>query len=66
MSVLLANVAMIECVDAVALEAALHGGLEPFVVWRISDRAVVVDHERLDEVLKLLRRQGQTPKVTLE
>ncbi len=66
MSVLLANVAMVECVDAVALEAALKAGLEPFVVWRISDRAVVVDHERLEEVLKLLRRQGQTPKVTLE
>ncbi len=66
MSFLLANVAMIECVDAVALEAALRAGLEPFVVWRISDRTVVVDHERLEEVLKLLRRQGQTPKVTLE
>ena len=66
MSILLANVAMIECVDSATLEAALQGGLEPFVVWRVSDRAVVVDHERLDDVLRLLRRQGQTPKVTLE
>ncbi len=65
-SVLFANVALIECVDDVALEAALRGGLEPFVVWQISDRAVVVAHERLDDVLKLLRRQGQTPKITLE
>jgi hypothetical protein len=64
--VLYSNVAVVECVDALALEAALQGGLESFVVWRVSDRAVVVDHERIDDVLKLLRRQGQTPKVTLE
>jgi hypothetical protein len=63
---LYASVAVVECADAIALESALQGGLEPFVVWRVSDHAVVVDHERLDEVLRLLRRQGQTPKVTVE
>ena len=65
-SILYANVALIECADAMALETALRGGLEPFVVWYVSDRAVVVDHERIDDVMKLLRRQGQTPRVTLE
>jgi len=65
-SVLLASVAIVECADAAALDTALRGGLDPFVVWHISDRAVVVDHERIDDVLKLLRRQGQTPKITLE
>ena len=60
------SVALVECADAVALESALQAGLDPYVVWRVSDRAVVVDHERLDEILKLLRRQGQTPKITLE
>jgi len=65
-SVLLASVAIVECADATALDTSLRGGLEPFVVWRISDRTVVVDHERIDDVLKLLRRQGQTPKITIE
>jgi hypothetical protein len=64
--VLYANVAVVECSDAMALETALQGGLAPMVVWRISDRAVVIDHERLEEALRLLRRQGQTPKITAE
>jgi len=63
---LFANVAAIECADKQVLEDALAAGLTPYVVWRISDTAVVVDHERIDEILKLLRRQGATPKVTQE
>ncbi len=63
---LFANVALIECADRAVLDEALEAGLARFVVQRLSDRAVAVDHERLDEVLKLLRRQGQTPKVTQE
>ena len=66
MSVLYSNVAIVDCVDALALETLLESGIEHFVVWRISDRAVVVDHEQLDEILKLLRRLGQTPRITLE
>lgn len=65
-SVLYSNVAIVECADALALETLLKSGIEPFVVWRISDHAVVVDHDQVDELLKLLRRQGQTPRITLE
>lgn len=63
---LYANAALIECADAEALETALGGGLERYVVRRLSETTVVVDHERMDEILKLLRRQGQTPQVTDE
>jgi hypothetical protein len=63
---LYANIALIECADPAALAEALGAGLDRFVVQRLSDRAVVVDHERLEDALKLLRRQGQTPKVTKE
>lgn len=64
MSRLYANVSIIECTDADGLQQILSGGLERYVVRQLSETAVVVDHERLDEVLKLLRRQGQTPRVT--
>ncbi len=63
---LFANVALIECADRIALDEALGAGLSRYVVWRLSETAVVIDHERLEDVLKLLRRQGQTPKVTQE
>ena len=63
---LFANVALIECADQTALEEVLAAGLDRFVVQRLSETAVVIDHERLDEVIRLLRRQGHTPKVTQE
>jgi len=63
---LFANVALIECADQTALEETLAAGLDRFVVRRLSETAVVVDHKRLDDVIKLLRRQGHTPKVTQE
>lgn len=63
---LFANVALVECADRATLEEALGVGLDRYVVARLSDTVVMVDQERLDGVLKLLRRQGQTPKVTRE
>jgi hypothetical protein len=63
---LFVNVALVECADAAVAEELVHGALSRFLVSRVSDRVVAVDHERLDDVLKALRRQGQTPKVTRE
>ena len=63
---LFTSLALIECSDRVALDEALAAGLDGLVVQRISETVVVVDHERLAMVLKLLRRQGQTPKVSTE
>ncbi len=63
---LYANLSIIECVDAQALEQLLGGGLARYVVRRLSETTLVVDHGRLEEILKMLRRQGQTPKVTKE
>ena len=63
---LFTNTALVECVEPSALEEILGAGLARYVVRRLSDTVVVVDHERLEEILKLLRRQGQTPKVTQE
>jgi hypothetical protein len=63
---LFVNVALVECAEATVADELLRGPLGRFLVHRISDRVVAVDHERLDDVLKALRRQGQTPKVTRE
>jgi hypothetical protein len=63
---LFSHVSIIECVDSDTLDHLLAGGLERFVVRRLSPSAVAVDHERLGDLEKLLRRQGRTPKITLE
>jgi hypothetical protein len=63
---LFANVALLECADKATLDEVLGTGLERYVVRRLSETVVVVDHARVEELLKLLRRQGQTPKVTRE
>ncbi len=60
------HVCVIECADAVALEEVLAAGLERYLVRRLSPTAAIIDHEQVDEVIRLLRRQGQTPKVTEE
>ncbi len=60
------QISIIECTDAAALDEVLAAGLERYVVRRLSPTAVAVDHERLDAITKLLRRQGQTPKITEE
>jgi len=60
------NVALVEASDAAALDELLASGLSRFVVRRLSPHAVVVDHERLPDVQKLLKRLGQTPRVIAE
>jgi hypothetical protein len=58
---LLNNVAVIEAADASHLDRLLAAGLERFVVARLGDHAVLVDHERAAAVRKLLTRLGETP-----
>ena len=59
------NVAMIECSDAAHLEGLAAAGLERFIVRRLGDRAVQVDHERLPTIKKLLERLGETPRLAV-
>jgi hypothetical protein len=60
------NVALVECADTATADELARGSLARFVYARVSDRVLAVDHERYDEVLKTLRRGGQTPKITTE
>jgi hypothetical protein len=66
MPTLFKHVAIVECADPAGLEELLASGLAQFVVRRLGTSAVVVDHERLDDLHKLLKRLGQTPRVTTE
>jgi len=60
------NTAVLESVDESSLDQLLAAGLQRYVVRRLGPTAVVVDHERLSEVHKLLKRLGETPRVTAE
>ena len=60
------HVALVECADAGVLEELLAAGLSRYVVRRLSDTALVVDHERLAEIHRMFKRLGQTPRVTAE
>ena len=66
MPTLYANVAVIECADQAGLEQLLAAGLRRYVVRQLSETTVVVDHQRLSDVHKLLKRLGETPRVTAE
>jgi hypothetical protein len=63
---LYANLAILEAADAPTLEEMLASGLHRYLVRRLGPAAIVVDHERLADVRKLLKRLGQTPRVTAE
>jgi hypothetical protein len=63
---LYSNVAIVECADQAGLEQLLAAGLRRYLVRRLSDTAAVVDHQRLADVHKLLKRLGETPRVTVE
>ena len=63
---LYASVAILEAVDSSTLDELLASGLARYLVRRIGPTALVVDHERLADVRKLLKRLGQTPRVTTE
>ncbi len=60
------HIAILECTNSQTLEETLSNGLAPFVVRRLSDRVVVLDHNRMEAITKLLRRHGQTPRITKE
>ena len=66
MSALEQHVALLECSDPTSLDEMLAAGVQRFVVRRLGPRVVVVDHERLEELRKLLKKLGQTPRVTVE
>jgi hypothetical protein len=66
MPTLSTHVAIVECASAAQLEEILSAGLNRFTVRTLGEAAVVVDHERLAEVHKLLRHVGQTPRVVPE
>ncbi len=60
------NVALIECADAAALSEVLAGVAGRHVVRRLGDTAVIVDHARVEPILKALRKAGYTPRVSGE
>lgn len=66
MPALYRNVAVVECADEAGLEELLAAGLQRFVVRRLGERAVVVDHVRLPAIKKLFERLGQTPHISRE
>jgi hypothetical protein len=63
---LFVNTAVVECDSPGTLQTVLAAGLQIYVVRRLSDRCVVIDHDCLDEVQRLLRKSGRTPKITQE
>jgi len=58
---LLSNVAIVQSSDTGHLERLLSAGLGRFVVARLGDHVVMIDHERAAAVRKLLERLGETP-----
>ena len=60
------HVAVVECAEAANLQELLAAGLSRYVVRPLGDTAVIVDHQRLADVQRLLKRLGQTPRVTAE
>lgn len=60
---LLQNVAIIQAADAEHLERLLTAGLDRFAVERLGEYAVVVDHQRIPALKKLLERLGETPRL---
>ncbi len=61
-----ANVTVLECAEPATLEQLIAAGLRRYVVRRLSETAVVLDHERLGDIRKLLKRLGETPRIVTE
>ena len=64
MPTLLVGASVIECADKIALDELLSGGLQRFVVQRLSDTTVIVDHQQESAITAVLRKHGYPPKVT--
>lgn len=60
------NLSLIECADAATLTEVLAGPTGQYVVRRLSDTVVVVDHSQVEPILKALRKAGYTPRVSSE
>lgn len=58
------NIAVIECADAATLTEVLAGVAGPYLVRRLSDTVVVVDHNQVEPILKGLRKAGYTPRLS--
>lgn len=63
---LFSGAAVVEAADAEKLDDLLASGLKDYVVRRLGPTAVQIDHLRLDDVRKLLKRLGQTPRFVTE
>ena len=66
MARLFAHLTVLDCDEPQTMEEVLAAGLRIYVVRRLSDRAVVLDHESLEAVQRLLKKSGRTPKITEE
>jgi hypothetical protein len=66
MPTLFDHTAIVETAQPEKLEQLLAAGLRRYVVRTLGPTAVQVDHERLADVHKLLKRLGETPRVTAE
>lgn len=60
------HVSLIECADAATLTEVLAGPAGHHVVRRLSDTVVVVDHNQVELILKVLRKAGYTPRISSE
>jgi hypothetical protein len=58
------NVALVECADAATLGEVAAGPLGRYIVRRLSDTVVVVDHARVEQILGALRKGGYNPRVS--
>lgn len=63
---LFSKAAVVEAADAQKLDELLASGLKDYAVRRLGPTAVQVDHLRIDDIRKLLKRLGQTPRFTGE
>lgn len=63
MAVLLQNACIVQATDAGRLEQLLAAGLDRFAVERLGETAILVDHQRIPALKKLLERLGETPRL---
>lgn len=66
MPALYTRIAIVECAATSQLDRLVAAGLSRYVVRRLGETAVAVDHRRLAEVHRLFKRLGQTPRVITE
>lgn len=60
------HAAVVECADRATLDELLATVLATYVVRRLSETVVVVDHAHLDALIAALGKGGYTPKISAE